>query len=256
MKDKIKTIIIDDEPEGLDIMTNLLSNYDDIQIIDKCSNADEAIESIIRHLPDLIFLDIQMPVKSGFDVIIEMKRLQITHPNVIFITAYDQYAIQAIKLAAFDYLLKPVDEEELKNTIKRLKTNMLKSNFIYRIDTLCKNVEKLKEHKLKFNSRNGFIIVDVEEILYFEAEGNYTTIYFEEDKKELLSGNIGQIQKLLPPEKFHKINRSFIINLDYLKAVNRKNKICSIEKNGFRANLPIVNEAIKELEKLFSKSIF
>lgn len=256
MKDKIKTIIVDDEYEGLEILNNLLINYPEIQIVAQCTNVDEAIEAILKHLPDLIFLDIQMPVKSGFDVILEMKRLQISHPYVVFTTAYDKYAIQAIKIAAFDYLLKPIDMVELQNTLNRLKVNILKSNFVHRIDILCKNIEKLHEPKLKFNSRTGFIIVDIDEIFYFEAQGNYTTVFFNNDKNEMLSGNIGQIFKMLPSEKFHKINRSYIINLDYLKSVNRKNKICTIEKENFKVNLPIVSEAIKELEKLFSNSNF
>lgn len=256
MKDKIKTIIVDDEPEGIDILSSLLSNYGDIQIIEQCSNADQAIESIVKFVPDLVFLDIQMPIKSGFDVILEMKHLQITGPFIIFTTAYDKYAIQAIKFAAFDYLLKPIDMEELNKTLMRFKTNILKNNFFHKIDTLCKNVEKLKDPKIKFNSKNGFIIVDIDEIMYFEAQGNYTCIFFDDKKSEVLSGNIGQISKILPSGKFHKINRSFIINLEYLKSVNRKNKICIIEKDGFKKDLPIVSEAIKELEKIFLNSNF
>jgi len=256
MKNKIKTIIVDDEQEGIEILSNLLENQSDIHIVERCSNADQAIEAIINHLPELVFLDIQMPVKSGFDVIFEMKNLQISHPKVIFTTAYDKYAIQAVKIAAFDYLLKPIDEDELNFTLKRLKTSILKSNFVNSIETLCQNIEKLKEPKLKFNSRNGFIVVDIDEIFYFEAEGNYTTIIFSNEKKEVLSGNIGQIFNILPKDKFYKVNRSYIINIDYLKTVNRKNKICTIEKDSFKVNLSIVSEAIRELERRFSSSSF
>ena len=113
-------MIIDDEQEGRDVMKHLLTKFDEIKLIEVCGDADKGIEAVLKHKPDLIFLDIRMPRKSGLEVARELARLQV-RSTIIFVTAYDRYAIQAIKLAAFDYLLKPVDPDELRMVIGKFK---------------------------------------------------------------------------------------------------------------------------------------
>ncbi len=117
---KIRTLIVDDEQEGRDLLFNLLKNREEIEIIDCCENAIKALVSITSNLPDLVFLDIQMPLKNGFELLEDLEKLKITHPEIVFVTAYDQYALRAIQNSAFDFLLKPIDINELKNKITKM----------------------------------------------------------------------------------------------------------------------------------------
>ena len=138
----LRLVIVDDSPEALDLLENLLCDIKYVEITGRALNASEAKKLILRSNPDLILLDIQMPEKSGFDLIKELKELSIDI-NVIFITAHNEYAIKAIKAAAFDYLLKPVDQSELLESIQRFKQN-IKKELPSKIDLLISKLENNK----------------------------------------------------------------------------------------------------------------
>jgi len=245
----IKTLVVDDEQEGRDLMTNLLSYIPEIKIISCCENADDALNVISSQLPDLVFLDVQMPVKNGFDLLEDLKNLKITHPEFVFVTAYDKYALKALKFSAFDFLLKPVDLNDLKATINKFKRNHSKNNLLSKIDLLFENYSTNK--KIKFNTRIGFITLNPNDIFYCLADGNYTRVIMTNGEFEIITNNIGQLENLLPSKKFFRINRSHIINTDFMIAVNKKSKLCSIKYENFREELLIASERIKDLENLF-----
>lgn len=246
---KIKTIIVDDEQECRDLTVNLLSEFPDIEIIACCENAEKALESIIQYLPDLVFLDIQMPLKTGFDLLDDLKKINITHPEIVFVTAYDHYALEAIKNSAFDFLLKPIDIIELEHTINKFKIRDTKNNFLHKINVLFDYYSLNK--KIKFNTRTGFITINPEEILYCNADGNYTMIYQVNQKNELITNNIGQLELSLPKKVFFRINRSQIININYLISVNRKIKNCTLKHESFQKEFQISGDKLKELENMF-----
>jgi len=216
-------IIVDDEQEARDILTSLIADHiDDVQIIAKADSADKGIELIEAEDPDIVFLDIDMPGKNGFEVAksISVHNLKCT---VIFVTAYNQYAIDAIKCAAFDYLLKPVSISDLKDCITRYKGTKRVENLQHSVNKLlnCLNAEKLS-----FHNRTGSIFIDPLTIVYCEAEGNYTDIYLDNGTRNTVTQSLGSIETQLDGRGFSRINRSVIINRRYLLQINRKEKNC------------------------------
>ncbi|OQX75190.1 MAG: hypothetical protein B6D64_12115 [Bacteroidetes bacterium 4484_276] len=248
MSAKFKAIVIDDEKESTDLLLDLLIDFPEIEILKTYKYPVEGIKGIIHFKPDLLFLDIQMPEKDGFDVLREIRKYDI-NPIVIFITGYDKFALQAIKHAAFDYLVKPVDPAELKATIEKLKTN---NN-----DDLANQVSKLINHlnsnvKLKFNTPTGFIIIDSSEIIYCLADRNYSEIHLSDGRKEVITCNLKKLFKTLPKNNFFRASRSLVINLNYIVKVERtKRKITLKCQNGFFEFL-VPYEQIQMLESKMS----
>lgn len=243
----IRTIIIDDEEDGRDIMQALLEKIPEVQLMAVCDGADSGLESILQLKPDLVFLDIQMPKKNGIDVVKELHNHQIK-TTFVFVTAYDKYAIQAIKLAAFDFLLKPVDPDELHEVIRKFQSEKIHEGFDYKIEALVKQLNH--EDRIRLNTRTGFILVDPSEIIYIQADGNYSEIIFSKTHKELVTQNIGALIELLSTRKFLRASRSEIINLSYLRKFDRKNKECVLEGNGEAYKVHISRNMMGDFDKL------
>lgn len=244
---KISTIIIDDETDGRDLMQALLEKIPEIQLVAVCDGAVSGIESILRLNPELVFLDVQMPVKSGIDVVRELANHEVK-TTIVFVTAYEKYAIQAIKLAAFDFLLKPVDPDELHEVIRKFQSEKIHEGFDYKIDALVKQLNH--EDRIRLNTRTGFILVDPLEIIYIQADGNYSEIIFSKTHKELVTQNIGALIELLSTRKFMRASRSEIINLSYLRKFDRKNKECLLEGNGEAYKVHISRNMMGDFDKL------
>ncbi len=222
MKKQIASLIIDDEPDARDGLEVLIKTYlPEIEILDKAENAEEAIRQVVKYAPDLIFLDIKMPGKDGFYVAEELEKLGM-ETTIIFITAYDQYAINAIKHAAFDFILKPVDPDELVKAVSRYKNLIEKESLKVKIEKLhaC-----LLPNRLKFSTQTGFVMINPGEIIYIGAGGNYTDLYLADGQKVTVTQQIGQIEPQLDSHQFVRISRSHIINIRYLKEFNRKKKV-------------------------------
>ncbi|MCD4696605.1 MAG: LytTR family DNA-binding domain-containing protein [Bacteroidales bacterium] len=241
---KLTAIIIDDEKESTDLLLDLLTDFPEINILKSYQFPEEGIKGIIKHKPDILFLDIQMPEKDGFDVLKEIREYNL-NPSVVFITGYDKFAIQAVKHAAFDYLLKPVDPEELKTTIEKLKNQ--------KQDGLSNQVSKLLTHlnsnvKLKFNTRTGFIIIDSSEIVYCLADRNYSEIYLADGRKEVITCNLKKLLKNLPMDIFFRASRSLIINVNYITKAERSKGIITIKYQDNQIEFSLPRTQIQALE--------
>ncbi len=241
--EKIKALIVDDEPEARYLMKSLLADFSDVEVIAEADNADKALSVITREKPDLLFLDIDMPKKSGFDLLKDLRNFN-SYPAVIFVTAYNQFAIKAIKHAAFDYLVKPVEIDDLKETIERYKNDRISSSSLKRIENLLQN---LQEDKLKFATRTGFIFINPADVVYFQAEGNYSDLFLATGEKQTVTMNIGRIENQLASAKFKRISRSMIINVQYLLEVSRKDKTCYLKVNETDYHLPVSSKFINYL---------
>lgn len=240
----ITAIIVDDEQESQDILADALNDFPEIEIIATAMNADKAVDLILRHRPDLIFLDIQMPEKDGFYVVEDLKEYKYS-PTIIFITAYNKYSIKAIKHTAFDYLLKPVNPTELAETIARFKEQGSGLNTEERIEKLLQEIKK--NQKIRFNTRTGFILLNTADIIYCESDRNYSTIYLGNEKKEVVTCNLGALQKVLPADNFFRISRFVIVNLEYLVSVDRSKHTCKIVKDDEVFSFNISNKQIKNI---------
>lgn len=212
----IQTIIIDDEAKGrLALKEKLLAYCQQIKIIAEASNGEDAILLIKHHKPQLIFLDIEMPRMNGFEM---LNQLSEKNFHVIFTTAYDQYAIKAIKYAAFDYLLKPIDIEELKTAVSKL-TNNENNETKKQAELLEQNLRHPKKqlNKLAIPTLDGLLFYDINDIVHLEANSNYTNIYLANKTKITASKTLKDFEELLPETIFFRTHHSHLINLDYIK---------------------------------------
>ena len=214
-----KTIIVDDEKGGRESLKKLLERHcPEIEVIATAANINVAREKITALQPDLVFLDIEMPGGSGFDL---LEQLSDKSFSVIFITAYDQFAIKAIRFSAIDYLLKPVDPEELKNAVSAfvLKHKAKDESIDDRIKVLMENMQPGNSNKkIALPEQDGLVFVYIKDIIRCYSEGSYTRIILK-DKKILVSRTIGELDELLTgsDERFFRVHRSHLINLSHIK---------------------------------------
>ncbi len=217
----IRAIIIEDEPVSREMLTLLLQRHKaDIEIIDTCSNPTDGIESIALHQPDLIFLDIQMPKMNGFDM---LKKISSINFEVIFTTAFDQYAIDAIRTSALDYLLKPVDDEDLTAAIEKCKERMVEKKTKYQFQNLFNNLTNKNplDKTLALSASDGISFVKMSDILRVEANGRYAKFYLLNKETILVSKTLGDFEEILSANQFFRIHDSSIINLNHVKKYTR-----------------------------------
>jgi two-component system LytT family response regulator len=214
----ITCVIVDDEKLARDLLKEYLQQLPNIQVLDECSKGKDAVETIDKLKPDLIFLDVQMPGMSGFDVLDEL-----THdPYVIFCTAYDQYAIKAFEKNAVDYILKPLDQERFRLGVERAIARMKMEQ--YNVGELLRNMKT--ENKTSYDTHifvqksEKLLNLPVEEIVYLEASGDYTILTTKNDQFVSSSG-IGKLEEILNPETFIRVHRSTIININNLKEIEK-----------------------------------
>lgn len=202
----MKAIIVDDERLARKELHNLLAKYPSIEIIGEYDNAEDAINEIERQKPDLVFLDIHMPGKDGFGVLEEL----IYVPQVIFVTAYDEYAIKAFEVNALDYLLKPIQPERLDEAINKLSAQ-LQTN-----ETSTNKLTAKDQVFVKDGEKCWF--VKLEDVPMFESEGNYVRVYFKGNKPLILK-SLNNLANKLDEDVFFRANRKFIINLNWIEDV-------------------------------------
>jgi two-component system LytT family response regulator len=212
----ITAIIIDDESKGRTALREKLKTYcPEVQVVAEAADGKDAIQLISKHTPQLLFLDIEMPRMNGF----EMLNLIPEKPfHVIFTTAYDQYAIKAIKYAAFDYLLKPIDIDELKAAILRI-SQAKATDTTRQAAYLQENIAHPKKQlsKLAIPTLDGLHFYDISDIIHLEANSNYTNIHFINSKKLIASRTLKDFEELLPTDIFFRPHHSHLINLNYIK---------------------------------------
>ena len=215
----IRALVIDDEPLARGMIRELLAGDLDVEIIGECSNGREAIEAIDALDPDLLFLDIQMPELGGFDVLETIDRDRA--PYIIFVTAFDQFAVHAFEVNALDYLLKPFDRERFEVAWQRAKAVINQDRFEERDQRILALLEDLKAaqkyiQRLVVKVGGRVFFLDVNEITCIEAEGNYVRVH-NGAKSYLIRGTISGLESQLDPKKFLRIHRSAIVKLDKIK---------------------------------------
>lgn len=210
--DRIKTIIVDDERLAREELKQLLAAHKEIEIIDEASHADEAIKKIEDQKPDLVFLDIQMPEKTGFDLLEEL----IDVPYVIFATAYDDYALKAFEVNALDYLVKPIDNERLEASVnKAIESIRLKQEN----SKLAANSDKLGPNDSVFvKDGDKCWFVKLEDVRIFESMGNYVKVHFDEERP-LIHRSLNGLSDRLDSTVFFRANRQQIINLNWVEKI-------------------------------------
>jgi two-component system LytT family response regulator len=247
-----KVLIIDDDPDAIENLKKLMVGHNEFRVSGSVADPNLAIESVRKHQPDLIFLDIQMPGKDGFEVLRDMLAENL-HAEVIFVTAYDKFAIDAIRFSALDYLLKPVSPYDLQNALIRFMGKANNPDYLSSMQALLEKT--IHTHKLKFNTHTGFFMLSPENIVYIQADWNYSEVFISDTKSELVTMNIGRLEEILPKHLFYRISRSVIINVTYLVRVIRKKRIAVLEKDGkeYTFKIPLLN--IRRIENFIDSGI-
>lgn len=247
--DRIRVLVIDDEPLARNMIRELLECDSRVEILMDCANGRQAVEAIAKLSPDVVFLDIQMPELGGFEVLESLDRKRM--PYVIFATAYDQYAVRAFEVHAFDYLLKPFDKERFDIAWNRAKAQIKQDRDDHRDQHILALLEELKTgprylERLVIKSGGRVFFLDVKDIHCIEAEGNYVLVH-DGIKNYLLRETISGLQTQLDPKQFLRIHRSAIVKLDKIKELQpwfhgeyrvilEKGKQLTLSRN-YRSNL-------------------
>lgn len=209
-------VIVDDEPKAIKSLSWELSNFeDDIKIVATFNNPEEALTYLTENDIDCLFLDIEMPTMDGFQF---LGKLTSRDFAVVITTAYNEYAIKALKNDAIDYLLKPIDTDDLEETITKIKKHSFRSLNANRVENVLLNFnEKLAHKKITINTDGKLIFLEPEEIIFIESDGNYSSIYTNNKKKFVITKKLKEVNTLLPQELFFRIHNSYIINLKKVK---------------------------------------
>ncbi|MBC9813119.1 response regulator transcription factor [Crocinitomicaceae bacterium CZZ-1] len=212
----MRTIIIDDERLAREELKSLLKNYAEIEIISEAKNGEEGVQLINELNPDLIFLDVNMPGLSGFDLLKQLDEI----PLVVFVTAYDEYAIKAFEVDALDYMLKPVDPERLNDALKKITARFVEDNIP--VETAFTDVQPKKvlsaTDSVFIRDGEKCWFVELSSIRMLESEGNYVKVHFDQFRPLILR-SLGSFEERLDPDYFFRANRKFIINLKWIEKI-------------------------------------
>ncbi len=231
----IKSLIIDDNPFIIDLLTEQLQqNHPEIEIVGFAKSGAAGIEKIKKHQPNLIFLDVEMPDMTGFDMLDQLNEISF---QTIFITSFSHYAIRAIRFNALDYLVKPIEEKELKHAIKRYLANIGQNENRNQVKLALLNLktEKIEEQTLQLPSQNGAISLKLKQIVRIEGERNYSFIHLANGKKQLSSKTLGYFDEILSDKGFFRCHRSHLVNGIHIKDL--KNNGVFILKNAIEISI-------------------
>lgn len=220
----LKAVIVEDEKNSQELLKELITEYcEGVEVVDIAGNVKGGLEALAVHKPDLLFLDIELPDGDGFQV---LENAEYKDFEVIFTTAYDQYAMKAFKFSATDYLLKPVDIDELQAAVGRVVEKHSKGETedqTEKIKALIQNIRTMQQplKRIVLPTSNGFTVVNPEDILRCESDRNYTFIFLNDGRRILVSRTIKEYEEMLRDYNFFRVHQSHLINLHYLKNYTR-----------------------------------
>lgn len=226
----IEAVIIDDETRARSVLRNLIDQFcPDVKIVDECANVPEAVISINKHKPDVVFCDIEMPNYSGLELVNFFEKINF---EIIFATGYSEYAIKAFEVSAVEYLLKPIGIENLEIAVVKLKQKLEQKNMSKRLAVLKENLAENSIKKIALPVIDGLIFVDLLDIEVLEADGSYTAVWLADGRKILISKRIKYFETLLEKHpQFYRVHRSYLININLIKKYSRKESYIYMENS-------------------------
>lgn len=248
----ITAILIDDDANLRNGMRSLLSRYaTDIEIIGEAESVKTGVEIMTKLQPQVVFLDIQMNDGTGFDILEQLvQKNGRSTSHIVFITAFEQYAIKAFRFSALDFLLKPVDPDELKKVIVKIKEVVVRKDNYAHIDLLLENIRKKVDNfkRIALSTSDGIHLFEINDIIRCESEDNYTKFYIKNSKPILISKTLKEYEELLVEHGFERIHQSHLINLQYLKSYIKKDGGYVVMADG--NHLPISQRKKERLQEL------
>ena len=236
MSSKLKALIVDDELHSrLSLRGMLNSNFPELEVTGLAGNVAEARERIAESYPDLVFLDISMPGGSGFDLLAALPDRCF---KVVFVSAYEEFAVRAFRASAIDYLVKPIVLEELKEAIAKAKRTIALDGIIPldsdAISRLSLSLKTKRIHRIALQKTHGVELIELEEICYLEADENYTRFHLTNGRKIVACNTLRHFEDILAPEGFFRVHRSYLINMDHLQTYLQSPGTAALLKNGVR----------------------
>jgi two-component system LytT family response regulator len=245
----IKTIIIDDEVKARETIAKMLQTYcPEVEVIDSAGSVKEGVKVLEENNPDLVFLDIKMGDGTGFDLLRKLKTVDFI---LIFITAFEEFAIRAIKFSALDYILKPLDPDELMNAVEKTKDAIEKENISVRLEALYENLDVLsnKTKKIVLKTTSSVHIVNLEEIIRCESEKNYTHFFTTDQEKITVSKTLKEFNELLVDYSFYRVHQSHLINLSHVRRYDKQDGGYLVMDDG--STVPVSFRKKEDLMKVF-----
>lgn len=218
----LKLIIIEDEVHVRNSLEKIIQNYcTDIEIIEKCDSVSSGLLAIYKNNPDIVFLDINLPDGSGFDILSKLSTISF---KLIFITAYQEFAIKAIKFCALDYILKPFDISEIVEAVNKAKVKINEELNLVQVQTLLSNfsTQKTDIKKIILKTNESIHVIDIQNIIRCEADNNYTNFYLKDNKKLLVSNTLKDYEVMLSDFKFIRVHQSHLINLNFVVRLDKR----------------------------------
>lgn len=243
----LKAVIVDDEPKAIQSLIWELSNFKkDIEVIASFTNPDDALIYLENNSPDCLFLDVQMPTIGGFQFLEQLKNIDFA---VIITTAYDEYAIKALKHEAIDYLLKPIDSDDLKDCIEKIKKYNDRNINSKKLERVLTNFNsQFDKKRITINTDGKLLFLDVDDIIYIASDGNYSTLFLQDQKKIVITKKLKEVNAILPEHYFFRIHNSYIINLNKIKAFIKNEGYVIMDSND---KIPVARQRKSDfLEKL------
>jgi two-component system, LytTR family, response regulator len=220
MNDTIKAVIVEDEQKNIDILRNILEKYcEGVELAGSATSLEDAVPMIKEIEPDVLFLDIEMPPHKGFELLEMLPSIDF---EVIFITAYQEYALQAIKFAALDYLLKPLKVSEVKTALDKVRKNKKGTTNNNELTTILKDYLKVKDSnfsKIVIPVNDGYNIIDLKDIIYCEALDSYTKIQLIGNVHHVISKSLKEYEEMLEDKGFYRVHKSFLINVNHITKI-------------------------------------
>jgi two-component system LytT family response regulator len=215
----IRTLIVDDEPKNIRILRGLLHSYcQQVDIIGEADGFHRALEMVDSLNPDLLFLDIEMPYGNAFDL---LEKIIPVNFDIVFVTAFDEYALKAFKYSALDYLLKPVNIDELRAAVLKAEQKLAQKNINSQLTALISNFKKAELQKIALPLLEGLIFVPVSEIIYLQAKGSYTDVHLQNGEVHTTARSIKDYEDMLSSDTFCRVHHSYLINANHVKKYNK-----------------------------------
>ena len=231
----IKAVLIDDEKNSRMALSKLIESYaKDVHILAEASNLQEGLDAIRIHKPDLVFLDLEMPDSNGLELFEQLDKIDF---EVIITTGHQEYAVRAVRTAALDYLLKPIDLEELEQSIERVFAKRKQKKENKNFDIFIKNFKNTSDQQIALASSDGLTFLKVSEIIYCKGDGAYTYFFIEDGTKLTVSKNLKEFEDLLSDKGFFRIHKSYLINLRHMKKYVRGDGGYVVLSNGDHADV-------------------
>ena len=243
----ITAIIIEDDEEALSLLEIYLKAFKEVEIIDKTMNPRQGIKFLIKKMPNIVFLDIDMPEINGLEVAEVIKENQLD-TEIVFTTAHSKYAFKSLNVHPLDYLVKPFGPEELISVINRYKTKKKKKEMERSMGIFIRN--NRVHPKIKFTTKSGIVFINPEEVMLLQAHSNHTYVFLSNGSVELITQLMQKIIETIDSPNMVKANRNAYLNLQYLRRIDKKNKICVLNHQDVTIEEPLNRSSISFFEKL------